>query len=138
RARPVYVIFDVLRSKGRDLTRSSFVARRARLLALVPRRAGPMMPSRQLRADGERALAVAREKGWEGVIAKLRDAPYEPGARSSAWRKLKVRGEAEFVIGAHTPPQGRRAEFGALLVGRFHGPRLRSTGKVGHGYPPAT
>src|SRR6266850_2296847 len=134
RTRPVYVVFDVLRSKGRDLTRSSLVARRARLLALVSRRAGPLMPSRQLRAAGEAALEVARAKGWEGVIAKLRDAPYEAGARSSAWRKLKVRGESEFVIGGYTPPEGSRAEFGALLVGMVDGPHLRYTGKVGTGF----
>jgi bifunctional non-homologous end joining protein LigD len=138
RTRPVYVVFDVLRSKGRDLMRLPLDSRRARLLALIPRRAGPLMPSRQLRADGERALAVAREKGWEGVIAKLRDAPYEAGARSTAWRKLKVRGESEFVIGGYTPPQGSRAEFGALLVGMFDGPRLRYTGKVGTGYTQDT
>jgi bifunctional non-homologous end joining protein LigD len=132
--RPIYVVFDILRAKGRDLTKVGLDERRKRLLALVPRRAGPLMPSRQLRADGERALAIAREKGWEGVIAKLRAAPYEPGARSTAWRKLKVRGESEFVIGGYTPPQGSRAEFGALLVGMFDGPRLRFTGKVGTGY----
>jgi len=138
RTRPVYVVFDVLRSKGRDLTRSSLVARRARLLALVSRRAGPLMPSRQLRAAGEAALEVARAKGWEGVIAKLRDAPYEAGARSSAWRKLKVRGESEFVIGGYTPPEGSRAEFGALLVGMVDGPHLRYTGKVGTGFTHET
>jgi bifunctional non-homologous end joining protein LigD len=138
RTRPIYVVFDVLRSDGRDLVRLPLGSRRARLLALIPRRAGPLMPSRQLRAGGERALEVARDKGWEGVIAKLRDARYEPGARSSAWRKLKVRGESEFVIGGYTPPQGSRAEFGALLVGMFDGPRLRYTGKVGTGYTQDT
>jgi bifunctional non-homologous end joining protein LigD len=138
RTRPVYVVFDVLRMKGRDLMGLDLDERRERLLALIPRRAGPLMPSRQLRADGERALDVAREKGWEGVIAKLRDAPYEAGARSTAWRKLKVRGESEFVIGGYTPPQGSRAEFGALLVGMFDGPRLRYTGKVGTGYSQDT
>ena len=136
--RPVYVVFDVLRSKGRDLMKLGLDDRRARLLALIPRKAGPLMPSRQLRADGESALAIARERGWEGVIAKLRDAPYETGARSAAWRKLKVRGESEFVIGGYTPPQGSRAEFGALLVGMFDGPRLRFTGKVGTGYTQET
>ena len=138
RTRLVYVVFDVLRSRGRDLMRLSLDLRRARLLELIPRRAGPLMPSRQLRAGGERALAVARAKGWEGVIAKLRDVPYEPGARSTAWRKLKVRGESEFVIGGYTPPQGSRAEFGAVLVGMFDGPRLRFTGKVGTGYTQET
>jgi bifunctional non-homologous end joining protein LigD len=138
RVRPIYVVFDVLRSKGRDVMKRPLEERRARLLQLIPRRSGPLMPSRVLRADGKRALVTAREKGWEGVIGKLRGSPYEPGQRSTAWRKVKVRGESEFVIGGYTPPQGSRAEFGALLVGLFDGPRLRYTGKVGTGYTQET
>jgi len=138
RTRPVYVVFDLLRVDGRDLRAQPLGERRRRLLEILPKRAGPLMPSRQLRGDGESALAVARDKGWEGVIAKLRDSPYEIGQRSTAWRKVKVRGEAEFVIGGYTPPQGSRAEFGALLVGMFDGPKFRYTGKVGTGYTQET
>ena len=133
-----YVVFDVLRADGRDLTRRPLEERRARLLALLPRKAGPLMPSRQLRANGERALLTAREKGWEGVIAKERGSVYEPGLRSRAWRKVKVRGESEFVIGGYTPPEGARAEFGALLVGMFDADGLRFVGKVGTGYTAET
>ena len=138
RTRPVYVVFDLLRIDGKDLRSRPLEERRRRLLEILPKRSGPLMPSRQLRGDGESALAVARDKGWEGVIAKLRDSPYETGQRSAAWRKVKVRGEAEFVIGGYTPPQGSRAEFGALLVGMFDGARLRFTGKVGTGYTQET
>jgi bifunctional non-homologous end joining protein LigD len=92
------------------------------------------MPSRRLPRNGERALATAREKGWEGIIAKLAASPYEPGVRSRAWLKIKVRGESEFVIGGYTPPRGSRAEFGALLVGLYDRGKLRYTGKVGTGY----
>ena len=138
RLRVTYVVFDVLRSQGRDLLRRPLEERRARLLALLPRKAGPLMPSRQLRAGGERALTIAQKKGWEGVIAKARGSAYEPGIRSRAWRKVKVRGEAEFVIGGYTPPEGSRAEFGALLVGMFDGDHLRFVGKVGTGYTAET
>lgn len=138
RQRPVYVVFDVLRAAGRDLVERPLAERRARLISLIPRRRGPLMPSRVLRGDGERAIARAREKGWEGVIAKLGGSPYEPGIRSRAWRKVKVRGQSEFVIGGYTPPQGSRAEFGALLVGLYDGARLRYTGKVGTGYTAET
>ena len=138
RMRVTYVVFDVLRTEGRDLTRRPLEERRARLIALLPKKSGPLMPSRQLRADGERALATAREKGWEGVIAKERGSVYEPGLRSRTWRKVKVRGESEFVIGGYTPPEGARAEFGALLVGMFDGDHLRFVGKVGTGYTAET
>jgi bifunctional non-homologous end joining protein LigD len=136
--RTIYAVFDCLRSKGRDLLRRPLEERRARLVALIPRRSGALMPSRRLPRDGERALATAREKGWEGVIAKIASSPYEPGVRSRAWLKVKVRGESEFVIGGYTPPQGSRTEFGALLVGLYDGDRLRYTGKVGTGYTQDT
>jgi bifunctional non-homologous end joining protein LigD len=136
--RTVYAVFDCLRSAGRDLLRRPLEERRARLLELIPKRRGPLMPSRRLPRDGERALATAREKGWEGVIAKIASSPYEPGVRSRAWLKVKVRGESEFVIGGYTPPQGSRTEFGALLVGLYDGGKLRYTGKVGTGYTQDT
>ena len=138
RTRPVYVVFDVVRAGGKDLRARPLVERRARLLEIVPKRSGALMPSRQLRGNGNAALDVARERGWEGVIAKLRDSRYDAGQRSTSWRKVKVRGESEFVIGGYTPPQGSRAEFGALLVGMFDGARLRYTGKVGTGYTHET
>lgn len=138
RTRTLYAVFDCLRSKGRDLLRRPLEERRARLVALIPRRAGPLMPSRRLTRDGAKALATARAKGWEGVIAKIATSIYEPGTRSRAWLKIKVRGEAEFVIGGYTPPQGARAEFGALLVGLYDGGKLRFVGKVGTGYTHET
>ncbi len=134
RTRTVYVIFDCPRSQRRDLLRRPLAERRERLLELVPKRVGPLMPSRRLPRDGKKALAIAREKGWEGIIAKIASSPYEPGIRSRAWVKVKVRGESEFVIGGYTPPQGSRAELGALLVGLYDRGRLRYTGKVGTGY----
>jgi len=138
RVRPVYVVFDVLRTNGRDVTRRALEERRARVVDLVPKKVGVLMPSRQLRGGGTGALATAQAKGWEGVIAKLRGSAYEEGARSRSWRKVKVRGESEFVIGGYTPPQGSRTEFGALLVGMFDGPKLRYVGKVGTGYTQDT
>ena len=136
--RLVYSVFDQLRSQGRDVLRDPLEERRKRLLVLIPKRTGPLMPSRRLPRDGERALATARVKGWEGVIAKIATAPYEPGVRSGAWLKVKVRGESEFVIGGYTPPQGSRAELGALLVGLYDRGKLRYTGKVGTGYTQDT
>jgi bifunctional non-homologous end joining protein LigD len=138
RTRPVYAVFDCLRSEGRDVLRRPLEERRERLLELVPKRAGPLMPSRRLPRGGEKALAIARERGWEGVIAKLAGSPYEPGVRSRAWLKIKVRGESEFVIGGYTPPQGSRVELGALLVGLYDRGKLRYTGKVGTGYTQET
>ena len=138
RTRTMYAVFDCLRSQGRDLLSRPLELRRQRLLELIPARRGSLMPSRRLPRNGERALATARAKEWEGVIAKIATSPYEPGMRSRAWLKLKVRGESEFVIGGYTPPQGSRTELGALLVGLYDQGKLRFTGKVGTGYTQET
>jgi bifunctional non-homologous end joining protein LigD len=138
RTRPVYAVFDCLLSRSRDILRQSLGERRARMQELVPQRAGRLMRSRRLPNGGEDAIAIARERGWEGVIAKIATSPYEPGVRSRAWLKMKVRGESEFVIGGYTPPQGSRTEFGALLVGLYDRGKLRFTGKVGTGYTQET
>ena len=138
RMRVIYVVFDCLRSRGRDLLVRPLEERRKRLLELVPARSGPLMPSRRLPRDGAKALATARDKGWEGIIAKLAASPYEPGQRARAWLMLKGRGESEFVIAGYTPPQGSRTELGALLVGLYDSGKLRFTGKVGTGYTQDT
>jgi bifunctional non-homologous end joining protein LigD len=107
--------------------------RRAGLEELITGR-GVLRLARRLGRNGERALETARERGWEGIIAKDERSIYEPGARSRSWLKIKVRKQSEFVIGGYTAPGGSRAHLGALLVGLYDGPTLRYTGKVGTGY----
>jgi bifunctional non-homologous end joining protein LigD len=75
----------------------------------------------------------ACREGWEGVIAKRRDAPYEH-RRSPHWLKMKCEASQELVIGGFTDPQGRRRGLGALLVGYFDGEELVFAGKVGTGF----
>jgi ATP-dependent DNA ligase len=52
--------------------------------------------------------------------------------------KFTCLNEQEFVIGGYTDPAGRRAAFGALLVGYYHQGKLNYAGKVGTGYDLAT
>ena len=65
--------------------------------------------------------------GLEGVIAKRKDSIYESGERSSAWQKLKLELDQEFVIGGFRPGTNG---FDALLVGYYDGSQLRFAGKV--------
>jgi len=75
----------------------------------------------------------ARKKGWEGVIAKRRDSPYEH-RRSKHWLKMKCEVVHDFVIGGFTDPQGSRVGLGALLVGYYEGDDFVFAGKVGTGF----
>jgi bifunctional non-homologous end joining protein LigD len=81
----------------------------------------------------------ARERGWEGVIAKLRGSIYEQ-RRSRNWLKMKCELAQEFVVGGFTDPQGKRVGLGALLVGYYEyssvsEPRAVATGPPSE--PPA-
>jgi len=60
-----------------------------------------------------------RKNGWEGVIAKRVDAPYEPGRRSRNWLKLKIEHRQEFVVGGFTEPRNSREHLGAILLGYY-------------------
>ena len=133
RRRPVYVVFDCLFARGRDLRAHPLAERRA-VLEKEVRPAGPLRLARRLASDGFKAFEAARERGLEGIVAKDAASPYETGKRSPAWRKVKVRAEEEFVIGGYTAPEGARTHFGALLIGAFDDGKLRYAGKVGTGF----
>ena len=68
-------------------------------------------------------------------MAKRLGSIYQPGKRSPAWRKVKVRREQELVIGGWTKGGGNREDvFGAVLVGYYEGDALRYGGAVGTGF----
>ena len=132
----VYCVFDLLELDGEELTTLPLLQRRARLeRALRPRAA--LALTEAWRGDSERRFADACSAGWEGLIAKRADAPYQHG-RSKDWLKLKCAWEQELVVGGFTEPAGSRTDFGALLVGYYEDGALRYAGRVGTGYTRAT
>jgi bifunctional non-homologous end joining protein LigD len=132
-----YVVFDCLYRDGRDLRREPLPVRREALEAVVGPR-GTVHLARRLAANGLTAYRIAKERGFEGIIAKDAAAPYIED-RSNRWLKVKVRREDEFVIGGYTAPRGAREKFGALLLGAYgRGGRLHYVGKVGTGFTSQT
>jgi bifunctional non-homologous end joining protein LigD len=129
REQPGYHLFDILWLEGADLTALPLEARRARLSEL------PLRPPLHLvpRLDDDQPWQRACDEGWEGVIAKRRDAPYEQ-RRSRNWLKMKCEAGQELVVGGFTEPQGKRAGLAALLVGHFEGADFVFAGKVGTGF----
>jgi ATP-dependent DNA ligase len=124
-----YYIFDILWLEGRSVTMLPLSERQA-LLGQLPLRA-PLrrVPTVESDAPWERA----RREGWEGVIAKRRDSPYEH-RRSKQWIKMKCEASQELVVGGFTDPQGGRVGLGALLVGYFDKDDFVFAGKVGTGF----
>ncbi len=125
-----YHVFDVLWLDGRDVRSLPLVERRA-LLAALPFRL-PVACVSEL-ADASHPFERARDEGWEGVIAKRRDSPYEH-RRSPHWLKMKCEESQELVVGGFTDPQGKRVGLGALLVGYFSGDDFCFAGKIGTGF----
>jgi DNA ligase D-like protein (predicted ligase) len=127
-----YHVFDVLWLDGASLTSLPLDARRESLRAL------PLSPPLHLvqRLDEAQPWERACAEGWEGVIAKRRDSPYEH-RRSRAWLKMKCEAGQELVVGGFTDPQRTRVGLGALLVGYFEGDDFVFAGKVGTGFDNA-
>jgi bifunctional non-homologous end joining protein LigD len=136
RSQPSYAVFDCLYKDGVDLRSSSLGARRAALEEVVGPKAGEdklVSPSAVLDANGFKAFEIAKQRGYEGLVAKDAASPYVE-ARSPAWLKVKVHQEDEFVVVGYTAPAGAREHIGALLLGAHVGGRLTYVGKVGTGF----
>jgi bifunctional non-homologous end joining protein LigD len=135
--RPVaFVVFDLLRDGGEDLTGLSLLERRVRLEAALDGGLDTTLRiARQERGDGNALMQEARAHGWEGIVAKDARSTYKAGRRTMDWRKLKLVKRQELVIGGYTEAKGARSHFGALLVGLpTAGGKLRFAGHVGGGF----
>lgn len=133
-ARPAtYMIFDLLRLDGVDLSAMRYEERRAALDGLGL--AGDHWLTPPMFTDGAATRAAAGEHALEGVVAKRLDSPYRPGRRSPEWVKFKLDTTAEFVVGGWRP--GKRA-LGALLVGVPGPGGLTYRGRVGGGISGAS
>jgi len=124
-----YHVFDVVWIDGRDVMALPLHARRA-MLAELPLRS-PLQ--RVASIDDEKPWDRACREGWEGVVAKRRDSPYEH-RRSPHWLKMKCEASQELVVGGFTDPQGARVGLGALLVGYFDKDDFVFAGKIGTGF----
>ncbi len=132
----VYQVFDLLYLDGRSLLDVPLEDRK-RLLRSVLKDHRRVRFAAHVEGEGEAFYAAAKANGVEGVIAKLRRSRYEPGRRTNAWLKLKIRPEQELVVGGWTPGEGSARDLGALAVGVYEDGKLRFSGKVGSGFTGA-
>jgi bifunctional non-homologous end joining protein LigD len=133
----VYEVFDLLYLDGRSLL-SVPLEDRKRLLRSVIRETSRVRYASHVVGDGEAFMAAAQARGLEGIVAKLRRSRYEPGKRTPAWLKLKIRPEQELVVGGWTPGEGNARDLGAVAVGVYEDGKLRFAGKVGSGFTATT
>jgi bifunctional non-homologous end joining protein LigD len=64
----------------------------------------------------------------------LWQSPYQMGARSRQWLKVRARLTQDTVIAGFTEPKGRRPHFGALVLGVYDSGKLVYIGHTGGGF----
>ena len=131
-----YMVFDLLWLDGEDLRARPLEERRELLESVMANTHPPLELAHRVLGEEQSALAEAKRRGWEGLLAKLRGSPYV-GTRSADWLKLKVLGTDELVIAGWTPISNGAAEIGALLVAARRDGRFVFAGKVGTGFDRA-
>src|SRR4029078_7116191 len=129
----VYQVFDLLYPDGRSLLDVPLEDRK-RLLKSVLREHPRVRFAAHVDGEGLAFFEAAKGLGVEGMVAKLRRSRYEPGRRSNAWLKIKIRPEQELVVGGWTGGSGNAKDLGALAVGVYDDGHLRFCGKVGSGF----
>jgi ATP-dependent DNA ligase len=77
-------------------------------------------------------IRIAKEFGFEGIVAKRKDSIYESGKRTGAWVKYRVNRGQEFVIGGYVPSD----PFESLIVGYYQRDKLIYVAKVRNGFVP--
>jgi len=108
-AMPLSVFFfDCLRRDDADLMHLPASERFAALADVLPEamRAPRLVTDDRAAAQAFYDATIAR--GHEGVMVKAQDAPYEPGARSAAWLKVKRSHTLDLVVLAAEWGHGRR------------------------------
>src|SRR3954447_15368549 len=133
----IYYVFDLLYLDGQLLTDVP-LDQRKHLLRTVLREHPSVRFGAHIEADGKAFYQVMEERGLEGMIAKLRTSRYEPGRRSKAWLKVKIRREQEVVVVGYEPGKGARADLGSLILAVYEGKELRYVGEVGSGLTQRT
>jgi bifunctional non-homologous end joining protein LigD len=126
-----FMVFDLLRLNGVDLTARPLAQRRTLLEGIGL--AGPSIQVPPTYDDGHALHAATLERGLEGVVSKRLASRYSPGRRSPDWLKFPHRGSRSVVIGGWRPEAANRHRLGAILVGTPTRQGLAYLGRVGSG-----
>ena len=130
-----FMAFDLLHLDGLPTLEIPYQVRRELLDGLALSGRWWQTPPAFTGLTGAELLEVASQQSLEGVVAKRLDSPYQPGARSPDWRKVKRQLHQEAVVGGVNPGKGARAGLvGSLLMGVQTPAGLAYAGRVGTGF----
>ena len=131
----IYYAFDLMYLDGASLLEQPLTVRKAALKALLgpEGRDGVARYSDHFEETGSEMYAHACALELEGLISKLRDAPYR-SERSDAWIKSKCGRNQEFVVVGYKDASSLKGAIGALVLGYYENGKLRYAGRSGTGY----
>lgn len=134
----IYYIFDVLHLNGFNLRPLPLIKRKEILKKILPQQSLNLRYSDYILGQGEKVFKEACKLGFEGIISKKKESPYEQ-RKSKTWLKVKCIESQEFVIGGYSKPQGNRQYFGSLFLGYYDKKgQLKYCGNVGTGFNEAS
>lgn len=129
----IYMVFDLLRLDGADLTQEPLEKRRHALEDLGINGTWQVPPQYD---DGAMLFDATLQQGLEGVVSKRRTSTYRFGERTPHWQKLPHRHRLSYVVGGWRPQEGTTDRLAALLVGELTADGLQYRGRVGSGIGP--
>jgi DNA ligase D-like protein (predicted ligase) len=133
----LFYAFDVLIHRGKSLLNVPLEERRNVLDQIFAKLTGKDLSvklSDLVEAPVGELIRIAKDLGFEGLLAKRRDSLYESGRRSGAWLKHRVNKGQEFVIGGYMPNN----PVDSIIVGYYDDGRLLYVAKVRNGFVPQT
>lgn len=134
----VYYAFDILFLDGHDLRLIPLIERKALLEKLIGSNDSDALRfSGHFDESGAMVLRHACRLSLEGIVSKLRDAPYRQG-RGKTWVKSKCSARQEFVVSGYVPSTVSRKAIGSLVLGVYEDGKLQHVGRVGTGFSGAT
>ncbi len=129
-----YFAFDLLGVKGESLMPLAQIARKDALrVVMSDTPIGLVLPYYE--GKGIDLFREVQSRRQEGIMAKLKSAPYVEGKRVDWWLKIKNFQEGTFyVCGLTEGENNRSATFGSLILGELREGKWVYVGNVGSGF----
>lgn len=125
-----YMVFDLMRLDGEDLTGRPLSERRE-VLAELELDGAWQVPAAY--DDGLMLFDATLQQGLEGIVSKRLASRYTFEARSPHWVKLAHRHRYSFVVAGWRPQEGTSDRLASVLVGEPTPDGLIYRGRVGSG-----
>jgi bifunctional non-homologous end joining protein LigD len=126
-----YMVFDVMRVDGKDVSDQPLGERRTILRGLGLEHSTWQVP--EAYDDGPMLFEATLQQGLEGIVSKRLTSRYVFGQRTKNWLKLAHRHRRSYVVGGWRPQEGTSDRLAALLVGELTELGLVYRGRVGSG-----